>query len=179
MEIDYDKILRENSENEKQQFSLHIVINNTLEQEVGNSKINTIINSFTKSYSKSPVTSDIIQSGLEYNNFLIKKMIEMRSKISENEYELCTNILWNNLKNLSKHADKHVKSASLIKNNKYLQIYEKIITKRAKREKDNHSGLTTVFDKHILDEKKIKMHDIQDEYHEIMKIEEIEEKINL
>lgn len=131
----------------------HKTIINNIEKEDDNhsSTVNIIINKFTKNFVNSQTASDVIQSSLEYNNYLINKMLENSNKLSESEYDYCSNVLWKNLKILSRSADYHVKSANLLKNDKYCQIYSKVKSKETSQQK-NLSGLIITIDKSILEE---------------------------
>jgi hypothetical protein len=126
------------------------------------STVNIIVNKFTNFFSNSSLTSDVIQSSLEYNNYLIKNMIDNENQLNKLEFETCSNILWENLKKLTKNVDTHLKTNSLVNNKKYCEIYDNIVksvhnkkhnSKRKRKVKDgNNSGLTILINKSILKE---------------------------
>jgi len=123
------------------------------EEEIHSSKVNLILNKYTKQFVNSNLTSDIIQSSLEFNKHLIENFLENSNKLCQSENEYCLNILWKNLKKLSKSADQHVKSANLTKNDKYCNIYTKLKEKeKLRKENLAHSGLIITVDKSILEE---------------------------
>lgn len=81
-----------------------IVKINERETEAQNLHVNTLLNDYTKGFFYSNVHSDIIQSSLEYNNYLINQLISSKNKLPKSEYEHGLIILWENLKKLSKNV---------------------------------------------------------------------------
>jgi hypothetical protein len=148
--LEEEKLKKKNSH-----FHNHKTIINNIEkeEEMHSSKVNFILNKYTKQFVNSTLPSDIIQSSLEFNKHLIENFLENSNKLSQSENEYCLNILWKNLKKLSKCADQHVKSANLSKNDKYSQIYTRLKEKeKLRKENLAHSGLTITVNKSILEE---------------------------
>ena len=112
--------------------------------EVNNSQVNILINKYTKKIANSIVPSDIIQCALEYNNYLIKKLNESRTSLSNEEYDNSLIILWENLKKLSQNCDYFTSNYNLNENRKYTDLYTKY------KELYIPSGLTVVIEKSIL-----------------------------
>jgi hypothetical protein len=77
---------------------------NERETEALNLHVNTLLNDFTKGFFYSNAHSDIIQSSLEYNNYLINQLVKSKQKLPKSEYEHGLIILWENLKKLSKNV---------------------------------------------------------------------------
>jgi hypothetical protein len=120
-------------------------------------QVKTIKNDFTRILNFSN-NSEVIQSSLEYNNHLLKSILENRNNLSSDEMALCMNILWTNLKKLAHCADKSIQiNNSLSKDTKLLEIHSdikklKVPVKTKKANKD--SGLMIVVNKSILNEYK-------------------------
>ena len=76
---------------EKNYQDLHILINED------NQKIITSNNK-----------SDLIQSALDYNNYLIQEIINKKDEMNNYEYESALNKLWDNLSVLAKHCDNYM-----------------------------------------------------------------------
>lgn len=81
---------------------------NEREIEAQNLHVNTLLNEYTKGFFYSNTHSDIIQSSLEYNNYLINQLIQSKQKLPKSEYEHGLIILWENLKKLSKNVIKTI-----------------------------------------------------------------------
>ena len=77
---------------------------NERETESQSSHVNTILNNFTKDFYYSNSHSDIVQSSLEYNNYLINQLIANKHKLPKSEFEHGLIILWENLKKLTKNV---------------------------------------------------------------------------
>lgn len=129
--------------------------NKSIIMDVPENIVNIIINDHTKNFNLwNP--SDIIQSSLEFNNYLINKLNENRESMSKLQYEKCLNFIYENLINLSKNADKQIETMLSLKKsckdedinkkvNKNKKLYNKIDTMDMR-----NTGITITINKNIL-----------------------------
>lgn len=137
--------------NDKQKF---IVKSNAIN--LNYNSLNTIKNEYTKNFNFNNY-NDIIQSSLEYNNYLIHNIVENRNSLLPEEMGLCMNILWSNIKKLAHNADNSIfTNKSLNKNTKFFEIYSDVNLCKNKnsgktKKINKESGLLIVINKNILD----------------------------
>jgi hypothetical protein len=133
--------------------------------------LNTIINKHTRKFHfHNP--SDVIQSSMEFNNYLIHEMSKTDNKniLTDEQSGLCMDLIWENLKKLTQSADKYINDHhSLVKTNKYCEANTKLKSSNTPAKKDknkflnkkiknseikesNISGLSIIVDKKILEE---------------------------
>lgn len=122
---------------------------NEVDEDNNKFTVNTISDSFTKSFMNSNSQSDIIQSALEYNRYLIDQLKNYQD-LTEADHQQALYILWSNLKILSKNADYHTKSFKLSDNKKYIELAKQKKEQLLQRKKKNESGLTVIINKSIL-----------------------------
>lgn len=104
-----------------------------------------MINNYTKKFATTNKNTDSIQCALEFNQYLINQLNINKDKLNGLEYEYCLNVLWENLKKLSKNADNFLKTNKLSNSKKHCEQY-KLLNKKKKL----NTGLTIVIDKSIL-----------------------------
>ncbi len=120
--------------------------------------VSVIMNKNTKNFYNTNNKSDLIQTALEYNNYLITELT--KNKITDSEKEYCINSLLDNLIKLSKNGDNFVKHRNLLNSKRYLKPQSEshfILSDKKKNKNDkisnydkNYSGLTIIVDKSIL-----------------------------
>lgn len=71
-------------------------------------EIHILINSDSIKNQESLKNSEIIQSALEYNSYLINKVIENKNNITQREYDAALERLYNNLSTLTKNVDSYL-----------------------------------------------------------------------
>ena len=126
--------------------------------------------------------SDLIQSALDYNNYLIQNIINKKNEMNNYEYESALNKLWDNLSVLAKHCDKYMEKFNLVdipkNNNKNIQeaITERLYEDK-KIENSEEKNATTRLKKEI---KKIQImsKDKENEDNEIRKTASLKNVIN-
>lgn len=123
------------------------------------SLVNILVNSYTKNFANSEIPSDVIQSSLEYNQFLINQLNEISHTITKEEYQCIMNNLWENLNKLSCHLDKQLTQSNLSKSKRYCKNYKKKPNKKHKPNKHketiqvihtSNKGVIITIDKSIL-----------------------------
>jgi hypothetical protein len=117
--------------------------------EVSNSQVNIILNKLTNKIANSIKPADIIQSALEYNNYLIDQLEQNKHKLTISEYENALILLWENIKKLAVNVDNFTSKFNLNENKSYCELYSKYLQRKKNREP---SGLTIVIDKSIIRE---------------------------
>lgn len=124
------------------------IINNTNTQDYDKHQshaVNVLFNNFTKTFINPNVhnQSDLIQSALEYNRYLIKDLNnnEVKQNLSKSEYEYAINSLWENLNKLARNCDSVLKHKIPVESKKYCEKYsEFIITQGGGRENKEEIG---------------------------------------
>ena len=109
---------------EKNYQDLHILINED------NQKVITSNNK-----------SDLIQSALDYNNYLIQDIINKKDEMNNNEYELALNKLWDNLSVLAKHCDDYKEKFNLVDIPKHNMKNQEDINKKNKKKNINQNNM--------------------------------------
>ena len=116
--------------NEKNYQDLHILINEKNQKFLSTNK-----------------KSDLIQCGLDYNNYLIENIIKRKDEMNNFEYESALNKLWDNLSILAKHCDKYMEKFNLIdipkSNNKNQDDLNKKNKKKISNQKDMNQRIFT------------------------------------
>jgi hypothetical protein len=125
--------------------------------------LHILINEENQKFLTSNNKSDLIQCGLDYNNYLIENIINKKDEMNSYEYDSALNKLWDNLSVLAKHCDKYMEKFNLVdipkNNNKNIQEeLNKKIKKKNLTQKDinqrifsnSFTNLTFELDKNFL-----------------------------
>ena len=100
-----------------------------------------LINEDNKKIITSNNKSDLIQSALDYNNYLIQDIINKKDEMNNKEYELALNKLWDNLSVLAKHCDNYMEKFNLVDIPKNNIKNQEDINKKNKKKNINQNNM--------------------------------------